>query len=68
MKTAVAYEVRFEDIDEKRSEMHLKILIDGYVDVYEGESSADGKGGGGKKLSCRSTGELEKRFEEALKR
>lgn len=68
VKTAVAYEVRFEDIDEKRSEMHLKILIDGYVDVYEGEPSADGKGGGGKKLSCRSTGELEKRFEEALKR
>lgn len=67
-KTAVAYEVRFEDIDGKRSGMHLKIRIDGYADVYEGEPSADGKGGDGKKLSCRSTGELEKRFEEALKR
>lgn len=69
VKTAVAYEVRFEDIDGKSCEMHLKIHIDGYVDIYEGEPSAEGKGGGGgKKLMCRSTGVLEKRFEEALKR
>lgn len=66
VKTAVSYEVRFQGIDGKRSGMLMKVLVNGYVDVYGGEPSAEGKSGGGKKLMCRSTGVLEKRFEEAL--
>jgi len=47
--------------------MDLKIHIDGYMDVYDGEFNVMEKSDhSGKKLICRSTGVLEKRFEELL--
>ena len=67
VKTVVAYQVQFDKIDDHNCNMDLKIIIDGYVDVYEGASSADVKTSkSGRKLNCKTTGVLEKKFEELL--
>lgn len=67
VKTIVAYQVQFNKIDDNSSNMDLIIVIDGFVDIYEGASPADEKTSkSGRRLNCKSTGVLEKKFEELL--
>lgn len=66
-KTLVSYQVQFKRVDEKNSDMELKVTIDGYVDVYGGAPTpGENVRTDGKRLMCRSTGALEKKFEELL--
>ncbi len=67
VKTGVTYQVRFKKVDDKNSNMDLKVTIDGYMDVNEGAPFFIEKTKNNNKiLMCKSTGVLEKKFKELL--
>jgi len=68
VKTALTYQVRIKKIDENKSDVDVKITVDGYMDVNEGapffiEKTRDNN----KVLTCKSKGILESKFIESLK-
>ena len=68
VKTALTYQVRIKKIDETKSDVDVKITVDGYMDVNEGapffiEKTRDTN----KILTCKSKGALEVTFLESLK-
>lgn len=69
VKTALTYQVRIKKIDDKRSDVDVKITVDGYMDVNEGapffiEKTRETN----KVLSCKSKGVFEQKFIDILKK
>jgi len=66
-KIAATYQVRIKKLDDNKSDVNVKVTLDGYMDVNEGapffiEKTRDKN----KVLSCNSKGVLEKKFLDAL--
>jgi len=66
-KIAATYLVRIKKLDDNKSDVNVKVTLDGYMDVNEGapffiEKTRDKN----KVLSCNSKGVLEKKFLDAL--
>jgi hypothetical protein len=68
VKTALTYQIRIKKIDENKSEIEVKITIDGYMDVNEGAPFFIEKTRNTNKvLTCNSKGLLESKFINSLK-
>ena len=66
-KTAATYQVSIKPIDAQKSDVTLKVKIDGYMDVTEGAAFfIDKTRDTTKVLNCSSSGYLESQFFEKL--
>ena len=66
-KTAASYQITVKSVGEGKSDVTVKVSLDGYMDVNEGapffiEKTRDNS----KSLNCRSLGYLEGKFIELL--
>ena len=67
VKTGAIYQVHFKRIDDGKSDVNLKITIDGYMDINEGAPFFIEKTRNNNRLlMCKSTGLLERKFIAAL--
>lgn len=68
-KTAATYQIRIKKIDDKTSDIDVKITIDGYLDVTENAPFfIDKHRETDEKLNCKSTGILEQNLIAAIKK
>lgn len=69
VKTALTYQIRIKKIEDSKSDIDVKITVDGYMDVNDGAPFFIEKNRETNKvLTCKSKGVFEQRFIDALKK